>query len=399
MADPSPAPRLPKYRHYKPKNLAVVRIEGKDHYLGPYCSEESREKYRRLVAAWLAGLPRGDEGRRGPQPPASDLAIVELLVAYLRFADGYYVKNGRPTSEPTNIRLALRPLRDLYGMTLMREFGPRALKVVRQAIIDADLCRNEVNKRIRRIVRVFKWGVENELVPPEVHHGLKAVSGLRAGRSEARERCPVRPVADGLVEAVRPNVSRQVWAMIELQRLTGMRPGEVVLMRVDDLDTSGPIWTYTPHSHKTEYHGHGRVVYLGPRAQEVLRPWLRADRLAYHFSPREALEEHWRTRRDARATPMTPSQRARSRKVRRSRPIGEHYTTMSYVHAIAQGCKNAGINRWHAHQLRHTAATRLRKEFGVDAARVILGHRSPVVTEVYAELDHEKALAVMGRVG
>jgi hypothetical protein len=25
---------LPKYRHYKPKNLAVVRLDGKDHYLG-----------------------------------------------------------------------------------------------------------------------------------------------------------------------------------------------------------------------------------------------------------------------------------------------------------------------------------------------------------------------------
>jgi integrase len=96
---------------------------------------------------------------------------------------------------------------------------------------------------------------------------------------------------------------------------------------------------------------------------------------------------------------MTPSQRARTRKARRSRPIGEHYTTMSYGYAIAQGCKKAEIDRWHAHHLRHTAATRLRKEFGVDAARVILGHRSPVVTEVYAELDRTKALDVLGRVG
>jgi hypothetical protein len=32
----------PKYRHYKPKNLAVVRSNGKDIYLGRYNSPESR---------------------------------------------------------------------------------------------------------------------------------------------------------------------------------------------------------------------------------------------------------------------------------------------------------------------------------------------------------------------
>lgn len=34
--------RLPNYRHHKPKNLAVVRIDGKDHYLGSYGSPESQ---------------------------------------------------------------------------------------------------------------------------------------------------------------------------------------------------------------------------------------------------------------------------------------------------------------------------------------------------------------------
>jgi len=49
--------------------------------------------------------------------------------------------------------------------------------------------------------------------------------------------------------------------------------------------------------------------------------------------------------------------------------------------------------------LRHNAATNLRKEFGLDVARVVLGHRSAAITEVYAELDHSKALEVIGKVG
>ena len=223
MANPIPPRRLPKYRHYKPKDLAVVRLDGKDHYLGKYDSDGSREEYRRLVAAWLARIPRVDNDRRDGGP-AEDLSIAELLLAYIQFAADYYRKNGQPTTELANIRLALRPLRDLYSLTPASDFGPKALKTVRQAMIEAGLCRNEINKRARRIVRVFKWGVENELVPPAVHHGLKAVSGLLKGRSGVRESEPVKPVHEKLVAAVRPHVSRQVWAMIQLQQLTGMRP-------------------------------------------------------------------------------------------------------------------------------------------------------------------------------
>jgi integrase len=56
-------------------------------------------------------------------------------------------------------------------------------------------------------------------------------------------------------------------------------------------------------------------------------------------------------------------------------------------------------HRWHPHQLRHNAATRLRKQYGLEAARVILGHKSAAVAEVFAEIDHAKARQIMGEVG
>ena len=65
--------------------------------------------------------------------------------------------------------------------------------------------------------------------------------------------------------------------MVDLQRITGMRPEEVCIMRTGDIDRSGSIWVYRPGSHKTEHHGHDRKVYLGPKAQEILRDWLRGD--------------------------------------------------------------------------------------------------------------------------
>src|SRR5262249_16376303 len=222
-----------------------------------------------------------------------------------------------------------------------------------------------------------------EMISASVYQGLKTVSGLRRGRADVRESEPVRPVPDSFVEAVRPFVARQVWAMIELQRLTGMRPGEGTGMRSCDIDTSGRVWIYTPSEHKTEHHGKERRVYLGPQAQVILKPWLRTNLTAYIFSPREAMEARKVRLRQGRKTPVQPSQRNRT-KARPKKTPGDHYDTDSYRRAIAYGCKRADVPKWHPHQLRHNAATWLRKEFGLDIARIILGHSSPVVTEIVA---------------
>jgi integrase len=280
--------RTPSYRHHKPSGQGVVTIDGRDFYLGRFGSAESRAEYDRLVAEWLTN------GRRLPAPASpsgSDRTVNEMLLDYLRHADSYYVKNGKPTVEPGNIRLAIRPLRQLYGHTPARDFGPLGLKAVRKAMIDAGLCRSEINRRIGRVVRAFKWAVSEEIIPPSVHQALEAVNGLRRGRADVRESEPVKPVPDAFVDAIRPHVARQVWAMVELQRLTGMRPGEVTIMRTCDLDTSGRVWIFTPETHKTEHHGRVRKIYIGPQAQAILRPWLRTDLMAYLFSPRDAMEE------------------------------------------------------------------------------------------------------------
>ena len=207
-----------------------------------------------------------------------------MSLSYIRFADQYYRKRGEPTGEVTNVKYALRHLRNLYGHTLARDFGPLALKAARQEIIGSGICRNEVNRRTRIIVRAFKWAVETELVPASVHHGLKAVSGLRRGRSDARETESVKPVPNACIDAIEPHVSRQIWAMVKIQQLSGMRPGEVCHMRTCDLDMSGRIWIYTPASHKSEHHDRERRIYLGPTSQALLAPWFRADLSAYLLS-------------------------------------------------------------------------------------------------------------------
>jgi integrase len=383
---------IPKYRHHKPTGQAVVTLDGRDIYLGLHGSEISRLEYDRLVAQWMAN------GRRLPHDGEQSMTVNQLILAYADHAESYYVKDGKPTPEIQHIKVASRMARKLYGHRCVVDFGPLALKACRMEFLETQ-CRKTANQNADRLRRMFRWGVENEMVPGEVWHRLKAVRGLPKGRGLGRESEPVRPVPEEDVEAVLPHVSAAVGGMIRVQLLTGMRPGEVISMRGVDIDRSVQPWRYRPEHHKTEHHGHQRVVPLGPKAQEILRPFLETAGDGYLFSPRQAEEARNAKRKLARRTPMTPSQRARKRKKGRKRAWREHYDVASYRRAIRRACEKAGVSTWTPHRLRHTAATRLRREFGIEAARVVLGHRSAEVTEIYAEMDREMASEVMGRVG
>ena len=342
-----PSKKVPAYGHHKASGQRASASTARTTTL--------RLRHCRLAAGVRPGRRRVARRRPEPARPAADLTITELIARYKPFVEGYYVKNDKPTSEVNNIRLALQPMRRLYGATLVRDFGPLALKTIREGWVAEGIIRGQINKRVGRIVRAVRWGVENELVDPSVHQALKAVPGLRKGRSAAREGKPVKPVPDEDVDAVRGHVARQVWTMIEIQRLTGMRSGEVTIMRTGDIDRSGDVWTYTPGTHKTEHHGKGRVIYLGPRAQEVLTPWLKADPDAYLFSPIEAMEEHRAERRAARRTPMTPSQRARRPKKYPKKAPRVRYGTGSYSRAITTGILKANADR--AAQVSHRSST------------------------------------------
>ena len=170
-------------------------------------------------------------------------------------------------------------------------------------------------------------------------------------------------------------------------------------MRGCDLDTSGKLWVYRPESHKTEHHGRNRVIYIGPKAQEAIQPFLNRDLAAYLFSPSDAVAEQRSLRKASRRTPMTPSQARRRPKKKPKVAAGDHYTKNSYRAAIRRACDKAKVPRWRPNQLRHNAATNIRKEYGIEAARVVLGHSSAAMTEVYAEMDQMKAADIMGKMG
>lgn len=393
--------KIPSYRRHKQSGQAIVTLtdgagDRHDVLLGRHGTAESRAEYARVIAEWEAN------GRRLARPLSriKDISVNELILTYYRHAETYYLKNGEPTSQLERVRRSLRFVKELYGHTLTRDFGPLSLKAVRDQMIRADWSRVHINSCVGCVKRMFKWGVENELVPPSVFHGLQAVVGLRKGRSSAREGKKIQPVSAEHVEATLPRLRPTVQTMVQLQRLSGMRPGEVVIMRPCDLDQSrGNVWLYRPESHKTEHHGVERVVLLGPQAQELIFPYLEGRAPgAYLFSPRESMTAWRAEQRTQRQTKVQPSQVNRKKRRPQKQP-GDRYLVCSYAQAIRKACQKANVPHWHPHQLRHAAATEIRKEAGLDAARAVLGHRSPAITETYAEIDLGKAAEVMERLG
>ncbi|TWU08840.1 Tyrosine recombinase XerD [Symmachiella macrocystis] len=344
--------RKPGYNLHKASGRARTHINGKNHWLGKYGSRESKRKYRELIRQWEAEQNALAAGMR------PDLTVAELCERFEPHLHDHYRKNGKPTSEVSCFQSAIRVLVEVHGDTNVADFGPLALKQVRSEMIELGWVRTSINKQVGRIRRIFKWGIGEELLRPEILTALEAVPGLQAGRTDAVESDAVRPVEESVVNAALPYLVPTVVAMVQLQLLTGMRPGEVLNMHADELETWGEVWEYRPSSHKTEHHNKQRVIYLGPQAQAIIQPYLRD--CGYLFRP---TGNNWGLDHD--------------------RP----YHRDAYRNMIQRACVKADVEVFHPHRLRHTAATRLRQQVGIEGTKNILGHATISMAEVYAERD------------
>ncbi|MEP6167120.1 MAG: site-specific integrase, partial [Rhodopirellula bahusiensis] len=180
----------------------------------------------------------------------------------------------------------------------------------------------------------------------------------------------------------------------------GTRPGEVCSLRPCDVDRSGDVWVYTPSEHKTEHHEKERAIAIGPKAQVLLEPYLERRANSFCFSPAESEERRRAKAAAARTTPLScGNRRGTNRRKTPKRTPRDRYFTDSYRRAIHRACDKLKIEKWAPNRLRHTSATQVRREFGIEAAQVVCGHESAEVTQIYAERDLELAKKVARAVG
>lgn len=357
--------RIPAYRRHKASGNAIVVLSGRMHYLGQFDTAASREKYQQLVDHWVANgrraLPKDAIGRVG-------ITVRQLVTLFMAYAETYYPKR-EGTREASNFDYATRPMIRLFGDLPTSSFRVSHLRQVRDAMVEHGYSRTVINRHLKRIRMVFKWAhAERDLVTIETVTSLSTLPPLRRGRSQAKEPQPVRPPDRRHVEHAIPFMVKPVAAMVRLQLLTGMRPGEVTKMTAGEIDMAGEVWFYSPRQHKTQHHGLHRTIGLGPRSQLILQLWLTGDPNAYLFSPAAA-------RPDRKTGERLP---------------GDHYKVTAYTASIKRGCRAAGLERplwFSANQLRHLYATELRQRAGLEAVQVALGHQSIKTTEIYAEPD------------
>ena len=394
--------RKPKYSLHKKSGQARVIVHGKHVYLGRYNSPESIAGYERICAELEAKAPE-----------FSDITLARLCILFMKHAEVYYRKpDGTPTNEASNFRSSLRHIVRECPSLPVRQFGPLKLKQVRDTMIEAGLARKTINAWVRRIRHMIKWAVSQELATTSVLESLRTLEPLKAGRTEARETFGKSAVDVKRIEAIRPLLTRPVRALVDFMLHTGCRPSEAVSMRWSEIDTAADVWTYRPSDHKTKHKGKGRVIQIGPRAQQVLNAVRELSRTDFVFDPQTGVDEIAQQQRGSQA---------------KGQAVGECYSAQSVRNAVLVACEKAfncplelrtsalrqrikgetarehqarkdqakvwrKHNCWSPGQLRHTKATEVRKVSDLETAQQILGHSSKTTTErFYAEMDSSRA--------
>jgi len=287
------------------------------------------------------------------------ITIDEACARFLRWGETYYRHaDGTPTRETTNCEIALRSLRAACGTMQIDDISYKDILDGRDVLVGSGLNRTTVNQRVGVWKRFFAWALDNRLCQATTKSEVWAIGALKRGRAEAPESDPVAPVDHLTVKRTLPFLPPSLRAMVTVHEACGARPGELCIMRPCDIERRRDLWIYRPASHKTQHRDRCRVVCLGPRAQRALAGVLAGKGAKqFVFSPCASIDERKLT----------------------GRHPGDRWDASGYGHAVKyaiRAARKAGVEveDWSPNQLRHACGTRVRKRFGSEAARMVLGH-------------------------
>lgn len=277
----------------------------------------------------------------------------------------YQTAEGRPNAEQACYLGVFRILRDLCPDLPAAKFGPLMLRKVRDAMVAKGWCRRYINQQVCRCRFLFKWAISFELAPPSVIEALRCLPPLKPGESAARESKLKVAVPEDHIAKVRERMRPQHRDILDLLLLTGCRPGELLGLKAGDIDCSVAPWRFDMQAHKTKHKGKRRVLFFNATAQAILARYL--------------VDEH--------GQPL---------------PVGTKLFPVNrqgFSEVIFRACVRCEVPLFTPHQLRHTTATRVVDQLGVEAARNLLGHSGVAMTRHYSLTADAQAIAAVAALG
>lgn len=333
--------------------------DGRQVWFGHKSNPEAGERYAAFLRALTtpAAVPVEDstDSTNSRRVTVSEVCLKFVTDHFPR----YQTSTGAESAEKRCMVGVIRILRRMFGETPADDFGPLKLRQVRQAMVDAGWSRRFINKQVIRLRFIFRLAVSHELVRPGVLAALDSVPALIPGETTAAERAPRLAVPQASIDAVRLRLRQRNRDILDLLLLTGARPGELLNLTPSEIDRSGDIWRADLRQHKNSHHGKARVLLFNATAQKILARYINGK-------PK---------------TRMFPAR-------------GD-----TFADAIKSACKRAGVPAFVPHQLRHTVATRLADEMGVEAAQRLLGHAGRAMTEHYSRAAEKTATDAVRKLG
>lgn len=415
-------------RRFHVSGQSIVTFNSRTYYLGPHDSPESLARYAVLLAKYQAGGLKMPEDFSmsdiEPQIQAmlgdSEAGLIQeqqenapVLVSHVTALYREHLKAKYPTKdgeEKNKERYRCEKIADrldsMFADIPVEQFGPVKLREFRDELVANGMSQNKdgsrkkplarkyINRIVNNVIGMFSHAVSGELVDVTKVQQLKTLDTLRNGQTTAPETEKVKPVAIEHVRATATHLSPIIKAMLRIQVATGMRSGELVIMRPCDIDRNGEHWIYTPSKHKTGWRGKDKAVPIIGDARDAVTDYLNRDPDSFCFSPKEAMEWRRSVGTANRTTPLSCGNRkGTNRKKAPKRLPRDRYDSASYRQAIQRAQKAAGVPHWFPHQCRHLSASTIRAALGgLEDARALLGHSTALMTSHYAQESLEAAV-------
>ena len=300
-----------------------------------------------------------------PTPPPTDnhpngILLVELFRQFIMAKKGIWRERAGAGGTKDKYKRMIKKKLAAYRGLRVKEFTRDVFVEWRDGLVGMGLKRGTVNSYCLCLKGVFKWGAENNLVPPETLAALQTVKLLEAGETPAPEADERTSVQRAVVEATLKELTDRPKTVIQLLLLTACRPEEILSLRLDRINKTDPdIWWYEPEHHKNKRFGLDRFIPLNKEAQRLILDYIERNGIKGPY--------------------VFPSA-AREGKIH---TLNDYYSPRSLDAAIKKAVKRAGVQRWSAYQIRHLIATELIAQGRIQEAQFLLGHANYSTTEKY----------------